>query len=568
MRLVFSFSAVRSGSSFVFENLHGVSSTAYSLVFATNAAAMLAAGACFARLAGRGTRLNTLLSPGVGTALLGALAQVLLVTTVGETLAGTWTTLFVTAGGIGLVFPSAMSIGQAVGRTAPGAASALLGGFQFLFGALAAPLVGVFGEDSSRPMALIMLGALAAAGLALAVLARPWEGHGEPVPAVQRARFLRTLVCGPARTPGCVQVSRDTVGFLSDGSGLGFAGGALLVGRTLAVLTALTRAAHDPSGGSRDRPTWPSRDSFRPPGAPGRRRRVLAVTGHRMPAAEVPVSVDLVRRLLDEQHPDLAHLPIGVLANGWDNLVCRLGQEFLVRLPRRALAAELVAHEQRWLPELAGRLPLPVPAPVRVGQPTAEYPWAWSVVSFLPGLIAARSEPDDPWSAATTLGGFLDALHVPAPSQAPVNSFRGIPLAGRAEGVLTGLAHVDQADRATALQIWETAAAAPAWDGPPVWLHGDLHPANILVDRGRISAVIDFGDITSGDPAADLSMAWMLFTPEQRAALRQAYGRADDATWERARGWALALSLVFLSHSADNPLMRGIGERALRSVLE
>ncbi|WP_217553524.1 multidrug effflux MFS transporter [Streptomyces sp. GbtcB6] len=171
-----------SGSSFVFENLHGVSSTTYSLIFATNAVAMLAAGASFARLAGRGTRLNTLLSAGVGIALLGALAQVLLVVTVGETLAGTWTTLFVTAGGIGLVFPSAMSIGQAVGRTAPGAASALLGGFQFLFGALTAPLVGVFGEDSSRPMALIMLSALVAAGLALVGLARPWEGCGEPVP--------------------------------------------------------------------------------------------------------------------------------------------------------------------------------------------------------------------------------------------------------------------------------------------------------------------------------------------------------------------------------------------------
>ncbi|MGW1618232.1 hypothetical protein [Streptomyces sp. NPDC002172] len=135
---------------------------------------MLAAGACFARLAGRGTRLNTLLSAGVGIALLGALSQVLLVVTVGETLAGTWTTLFVTGGGIGLVFPGAMSIGQAVGRTAPGAASVLLGGFQFLLGALAAPLVGVFGEGGSRPMAIVMLGALVAAGLALATLARPW----------------------------------------------------------------------------------------------------------------------------------------------------------------------------------------------------------------------------------------------------------------------------------------------------------------------------------------------------------------------------------------------------------
>ncbi|MFB8183299.1 aminoglycoside phosphotransferase family protein [Streptomyces sp. NPDC055966] len=280
------------------------------------------------------------------------------------------------------------------------------------------------------------------------------------------------------------------------------------------------------------------------------------------------VSVDLVRRLLGEQHPDLADLPIEVLANGWDNLVCRLGEEFLVRLPRRALAAELVAHEQRWLPELADRLPLPVPAPVRVGQPTDQYPWSWSVVPFFPGRIAARSEPDDPWSAATTLGGFLDALHAPAPPEAPVSPVRGIPLAGRAKGVLTGLAQVDPDDRATALQIWETAAAAPAWNGPPVWLHGDLHPANILVDHGRISAVIDFGDITSGDPATDLSVAWMLFTAQQRAALRQAYGRADHATWERARGWALALSLVFLSHSADNPVMRGIGERAFHAVLE
>jgi aminoglycoside phosphotransferase (APT) family kinase protein len=292
------------------------------------------------------------------------------------------------------------------------------------------------------------------------------------------------------------------------------------------------------------------------------------VTVHRMPAAEVSISVGLVRRLLDEQHPDLADLPVEVLANGWDNLVCRLGEEFLVRLPRRAMAAELLEHEQRWFAELADRLPLPVPAPVRVGQPTAQYPWSWSIVPYFAGRIAARAELDDPWSAAATIGGFLDALHAPASSEAPVSPARGIPLAARTEGVLTGLNHVDPAEHATALQIWERAAAAPVWDGPPVWLHGDLHPANILVDRGRISAVIDFGDITCGDPATDLSVAWMLFTAQQRAALREAYGRADDATWERARGWALALSLVFLSHSADNPLMHGIGERAFRAALE
>ncbi|WP_236654318.1 aminoglycoside phosphotransferase family protein [Streptacidiphilus anmyonensis] len=292
------------------------------------------------------------------------------------------------------------------------------------------------------------------------------------------------------------------------------------------------------------------------------------MTVHRMPAAEVDVSVGLVRRLLDEQHPDLAGLGVEVLANGWDNLVCRLGAEFLVRLPRRAVAAELLAHEQRWLPRLAARLPLPVPVPVRTGQPSEAYPWAWSIVPYLPGRIAATTPPDDLGAAATALGGFLAALHTPAPADAPVSAFRGIPLAGRAEGVLAALAHVpDAADREAARRVWEGALAAPTWDGPPLWLHGDLHPANLLVDRGRLSALIDFGDLTSGDPATDLAVAWMLLPREQRADLRRAYGRADDATWERARGWALALGLVFLGHSADNPLMAGIGERAFRAAL-
>ncbi|GAA2260496.1 Bcr/CflA family drug resistance efflux transporter [Streptomyces ruber] len=167
------------GSSFVFENLHGVSSGMYSLVFAVNAVGMLIAGFLFSRLAGR-VRLITLLVTGVGVAALGALAQTVLVLTAGETLAGTWITLFVTLCGVGLVFPSTMSIGQALARDTPGAASALLGGLQFLFGAVASPLVGVFGEDSSLPMALIMLVTVAAAGVALVALAQPWRGQGEP----------------------------------------------------------------------------------------------------------------------------------------------------------------------------------------------------------------------------------------------------------------------------------------------------------------------------------------------------------------------------------------------------
>jgi DHA1 family bicyclomycin/chloramphenicol resistance-like MFS transporter len=175
------------GSSFVFENIYGVSATQYSLVFAVNAVGMLLAGALFGVLARR-IRMNTLLAAGVTIAAAGVIGQVVLLATAGGSLAGTWACLFVTLAGVGMVFPASMSLGQTLGRRAPGAASALLGGTQFLLGALASPLVGLFGTSSVTPMALIMLAALACAVLALTLLARPWEGHGEfrtaPVPSV------------------------------------------------------------------------------------------------------------------------------------------------------------------------------------------------------------------------------------------------------------------------------------------------------------------------------------------------------------------------------------------------
>jgi DHA1 family bicyclomycin/chloramphenicol resistance-like MFS transporter len=166
------------GSSFVFENIYGVSATRYSLVFAVNAVGMLLAGALFGVLARR-IRMNTLLAAGVTTAAAGVIGQVVLLATVGGSLAGTWACLFVTLAGVGMVFPASMSLGQTLGRRAPGAASALLGGTQFLLGALASPLVGLFGTSSVTPMTLIMLGALVCAVLALTLLARPWQGHGE-----------------------------------------------------------------------------------------------------------------------------------------------------------------------------------------------------------------------------------------------------------------------------------------------------------------------------------------------------------------------------------------------------
>jgi aminoglycoside phosphotransferase (APT) family kinase protein len=295
-----------------------------------------------------------------------------------------------------------------------------------------------------------------------------------------------------------------------------------------------------------------------------------------MPAAEADVSAGLVRRLLAGQHPDLAPLPVSFLANGWDNVMYRLGPRLLARMPRRALGAAIIVNEQRWLPLLAPRLPLPIPSPERTGRPALGYPYSWSVVPYIPGTPAAAAPDGLDWADVTgSLGRFLGALHVPAPPEAPRNQFRGGPLAGRAglfaENLPLALGPGDDAGDA-ALGLWADALAAPVYAGPPVWLHGDLHPANVLHSGGRLTGVIDFGDITAGDPAADLSVAWMLLPLEWHEAFRAAYlaagGPGDDpALWRRARGWALALALVFLAHSADSPQLLGIGRRTLAAVL-
>jgi aminoglycoside phosphotransferase (APT) family kinase protein len=286
-----------------------------------------------------------------------------------------------------------------------------------------------------------------------------------------------------------------------------------------------------------------------------------------MPAAEVDVTPELLRRLLAEQHPDLAGLPVTVLANGWDNVVFRVGDDLLARLPRREMGARLTGHEQQWLPRLATQLPLPIPAPVRTGRPGLGYPWPWSIVPYIPGQVAAETPPADPAAAAVSLGGFLAALHTPAPPDAPVNPFRGVPLAERTDTVMQNLSTVaDQVDRSAVRRAWAAALAAPRWTEPPVWVHGDLHPANILVHDGRISGVIDFGDLTAGDPAADLSVGWMLLPAGCHRAFRESAG-ASDSSWARATGWALALGLVYLAHSADNPQLAAVGWRTLSVVL-
>ncbi len=285
------------------------------------------------------------------------------------------------------------------------------------------------------------------------------------------------------------------------------------------------------------------------------------------PAAEIDIDQRLVTALLAEQAPELADLPVAIVGNGWDNTIARIGNDWMARLPRRAASAPLIESEQHWLPLLAPSLPLAVPVPWYAGTPSDLFPWAWSVCRWLPGQSAAVAPPIDLSDAARTLAAFVAALHVPAPTDAPLNDFRGVALHLRAAAVEQRVATLAAVvDGPSVLSLWADLSATPAWDGPPLWLHGDLHPSNMLTVDGQLSAIIDFGDITSGDPATDLALAWMMFPPPARRVFR-ATAAIDDETWRRAAGWALNLSLAYLT-SDDSTSMPHIGRTTLLAVLE
>ncbi|MGW2227810.1 aminoglycoside phosphotransferase family protein [Streptomyces formicae] len=263
---------------------------------------------------------------------------------------------------------------------------------------------------------------------------------------------------------------------------------------------------------------------------------------------------DLVRGLLAEQFPRWADLPVSsVPLPGMDNATFRLGDDLSVRLPRYERWIGQVEREQRWLPWLAPQLPLPVSAPLASGRPGLGYPFPWSVYRWLEGEAATTENLADPVRTATELAGFIRALQRIDATGGPVpclsNAFRGERVGTECDSlaadslVRAKIAKLDgivDTDAVTA--VWEAALAAPAWDRPPVWLHGDLATGNLLAVEGHLSAVIDFGTLAVGDPACDLIPAWMFLPAEARETFRDAVDQ-DDATWARARGLALAGSL-------------------------
>jgi len=291
----------------------------------------------------------------------------------------------------------------------------------------------------------------------------------------------------------------------------------------------------------------------------------------KMHADEVDIDESLVRRLLTAQFPQWADLPIEpVPSAGTVNAIYRLGDDMVVRLPRVHRWARALEKEHHWLPKLAPHLPLAIPEPLAKGSPGEGYPWHWCVYRWLDGETWTIDRIGDLCEAATDLAQFIIALRLIDTAGAPGPRPRG------SRGTLTerdsyvrdaiaashGLVDTDAMTAA-----WDASLALPRWDGPPVWVHGDLsRPGNLLVVGGRLSAVIDFGGVSVGDPARELMAAWTLFSAESRDVFRAALS-VDDATWARGRGWTLTRVLNIPYYVETNPAIVAEARHAIDEVL-
>ncbi|WP_188297292.1 aminoglycoside phosphotransferase family protein [Streptomyces sp. CBMA156] len=284
---------------------------------------------------------------------------------------------------------------------------------------------------------------------------------------------------------------------------------------------------------------------------------------------ELDIDEALVRRMVAEHFPQWAGLPVApVEPTGTSNAMYRLGTELVVRIPRIPGVVEEIAKEDRWLRSLAPRLPVPVPVPLAVGGPVDGCPWPWSVLRWLDGTIPVTGRIAEPGLLAGDLAGFVTALRGIDPAGAPA-AYRSESLADRDAWTRKAIAAVpDLVDASAATAAWEHALAAPAPTGPPVWLHGDLQPGNLLVSPdGRLGAVIDFGCSGLGEPAVDLIPAWYVLPAAAREAFRTA-AAPDDAAWDRARGWALSIALLEVAYYRDSdPRMTAIARQVIAEVL-
>ena len=271
----------------------------------------------------------------------------------------------------------------------------------------------------------------------------------------------------------------------------------------------------------------------------------------------ITIDVPLVRKLISDQFPKWKDLSIKPVAlGGWDNRTFHLGKKMLVRLPSANCYTDQVEKEHQHLPKLSQALPLSIPTPLGVGEPSKAYPWKWSIYSWISGEDAASTPIENLCVLSRELAQFLTTLYQIDPTNGPLpgshNFHRGGALYTYDSQVRQALVILkDRVDTHLIAQVWEEALAS-TWSFPPVWIHGDISAGNLLIEKGKLKAVIDFGMMAIGDPACDLAIAWAFFKGESRRLFQQELS-IDSDTWRRACGWALWKALIIAADFTSNP---------------
>ena len=285
------------------------------------------------------------------------------------------------------------------------------------------------------------------------------------------------------------------------------------------------------------------------------------------PAREITITLPLVRDLLETQVPQFAGGALEFAAEGWDNVMVRIGPDHVARMPRRAVAVTLIENEQRWLGELARLVPVEIPAPVAIGAPSEFFPYPWHVSEWLSGERASKVRGGAVRGA--DLARAFACLHVSAPSSAPHNPVRAVPLAQCTSVVRERL---ERGGLTTLIPVWDAGVSAAPWLEAPTWVHGDPHPGNALVDgrTDHLTALLDFGDLSAGDPACDLAAGWLHCDAEGREAFVATYDELsptpDKGRWQRAAAWALSMASSVLVEAPGDAANAGWARAAVDAL--
>ena len=283
---------------------------------------------------------------------------------------------------------------------------------------------------------------------------------------------------------------------------------------------------------------------------------------------EFNIDTTLVASLLKQQFPTIADFPIKqVKHSGTDNAIFRLGNDKCIRFPRIDSANEQIKKEQTWLPKLAEHVTMTIPTPIKNGKSSDNYPYHWYIYHWIKGKDAYTEKPADLNQTATILASFINSLHTAPTNNAPYTR-RGLPLLSQDEAVRKALLQLeDSIDVKSVTTMWEKCLNISEWNRPPVWLHGDLLPSNLVINNGKLHAIIDFGLMGIGDPACDLIPAWNLFDIKTREAFKKAL-LVDEDTWQRGIGWALSIALIILPYYKNtNPVLVSVAHHMINEIL-